>query len=289
MGPSKIPSNTPTGRELDAGRLHVPPVDEYIQSATVGATGRVWALPFKALSVEYSSIPIFVGTSEMNTAANTRDFLARHAPAELANLREELQKCIRTPHGEWLNATHRMLINPESCAHLVCPVNHTPRPSEDPPPTRISMPTITPDHWYYRRHFNPGSYTAPTHYPEQASVTEVAQDIQSLTHYMTAYDTLAREPSGGHLFLATLGAAYRAPYYSCMQLCGELRVPGHFLAMIHHGIGMHMLIGHAFTSMHPRNPSPAQESLRHVTDTIYERIVTYYREDFPGTRDIPRE
>lgn len=281
MDPTKAPSITATGPEPDTGRLQVPPVDEYIQSATSGASGRVWFLPFQALSVAYSSIPIFVGSSEMSTAANTRDFLARHAPDDLANLRDELIRFLRTPSGEWLNATHRMLINPDSCAHLVSPIERTPRPPETPPPAHISTPTITPDHWYYKRHFNPGSYTAPTHHPERSSINEVEQDISSLIHYMNAYDALARQPSKKNLFAATLGAEYRAPYYSCMQLCGELGVPGHFLAMIHHGIGIHLLIGQAFKSGDQKNQSPEQESLRRVTDTIFERVVTFYREDFP--------
>lgn len=289
MSPLKIPSATPTGREPETAPLRVPPVDEYIQSATIGTTGRVWILPFQALSVEYSSIPIFVGSSEMSTAANTTEFLALHAPDDLANLRDELKRFRRTPRGEWLNATHRVLIDPDSCAHLVSPIQRTPRPPEAPPPAHISTPTITPDHWYYRRHFNPGSYTAPTHHPERSSINEVEQDISSLTYYMNAYNTLARQPSGKNLFAATLGAEYRAPYYSCMQLCGELRVPGHFLAMVHHGIGVHMVIGQAFKFGHQHNPSPEQESLRRIADTIFDRIVTFYREDFPLNRNTPND
>jgi hypothetical protein len=281
MGPLKIPLTTATGREPETGPLQVPPVDEYIQSSTTGASGRLWILPFQALSVEYSSIPIFVGSSEMSTAANTRDFLALHAPADLANLRDELEKFLRTPNGEWLTATHRMLIDPERCAHLVSPIQRTPRPPESPPPSRIATPTITPDHWYYRRHFNPGSYTAPIKHPERASINEVEQDISSLTHYMNAYDTLAQHPSGTNLFAATLGAEYRAPYYSCMQLCAELGIPGHFLAMIHHGIGVHMLIGQGLTFDRRHDLTPEQESLCRSADTIFERVVTLYKEDFP--------
>ena len=281
MGPLKIPSTTATGPKPETGPLQVPPVDEFIQSATVGTTGRVWILPFQALSVEYSAIPIFVGSSEMSTAANTRDFLALHAPDELADLRDEFQKFIRTPHGEWLNATHRMLIDPDGCAHLMCPLQRTPRPPEYPPPSQVSTPTITPDHWYYRRHFNPGSYAAPTHHPERSSINEVEQDISSLTHYMNAYDTLARQLSGKHLFAATLGAEYRTPYYSCMQMCGELGVPGHFLAMIHHGIGIHMLIGQGFTFGRQHDLTSDQESLRRMADKMFEKVVTLYKEDFP--------
>lgn len=284
MNPTQ--SHKPPARaQEDRGALQVPAVDEFIQSATIGETGRVWALPFQCLTVSYSPIPIFVGSTEMNTAANTREFLTRHTPEELSNLSRAVERLRRTPQGEWLTVTHKMLLDPESCANMVTYVEREPRSSDAPRPSQVTTPTITSDHWYYRRHYNPGSYTAPTKHPETSSVNEVTQDISSLIHYMSAYDTLAREPSGENLFAATLDAQYRAPYYSCMQLCGELGIPGHFLAMVHHGIGLQMLIGQPFNSSHWDSRTEEERNLRHTAARLFDRIVVLYLEDFPGVGD----
>jgi hypothetical protein len=81
----------------DRGSVQLPVLDEYLQSATIGLTGRVWNLPFQAITVDHSPTPVFVGSGHMNTAANTREFLARYTSVVLSNLRDTVEDLRKTP------------------------------------------------------------------------------------------------------------------------------------------------------------------------------------------------
>jgi hypothetical protein len=150
------------------------------------------------------------------------------------------------------------------------------------------VPDISPDHWYYKRHFTVGSYRAPVALPDSEKVGEVAQDIASLRFYLGRYDSLARETTGQNLFEATTWALFRAPYFSCMEMCiRDLALPSHFLALIHHGIGAHLAIGQPYLSWNHRATSAAEQLCLQKTLEVFNCLTKLYREDFGKDRSSP--
>jgi hypothetical protein len=160
----------------------------------------------------------------------------------------------------------------------------TPTPARaptSPPPTKVDVPEIHPDHWYYKRHFTVGSYRAPVALPDSEKEGEVAQDIASLLYYLESYDALARETNGQKLFEATTWALFKAPYFSCMEMCiRDLALPSHFLALIHYGIGAHIAIGQPYLSWNHRTTSPEEQACLQTTQEVFNLVANLYRADF---------
>ena len=150
------------------------------------------------------------------------------------------------------------------------------------PPRAIELPSIDEHHWYYRRHFNIGNYVVDARDPKAASTIEAQQDVASLRHYLSRYDVLAKDTSGRHLFDATTWAAFRDTYFSCMEMCiKDLKLPSHFLALVHYGIGAHLAIGQQFSTWQYSPTSPQQTSLLQATHRVFSDIAEMYKQDFP--------
>jgi hypothetical protein len=269
----------------------MPESTSLVDRVILGASGREWTLPFDAVVHTGSTSPTFMGGLDRDVAAQTCAFLKRTTP----KLFDEWRTAFINRHRLTENPNNNYYIKPVSAcladttllASVSLPTAEPAalRKAVAPPPTSVDVPEITPDHWYYKRHFNPGSYTAPTLHSESASLSEVRQDITSLHSYLTRYNELAHSTGGKELFEATTWAAFRAPYYSCMEMCiRDLQLPSHFLSMIHHGIGAHFAIGQEFIAWDQPTKSERHRELLDKTHEIFNTIAAMYREDFPRTQ-----
>jgi hypothetical protein len=121
------------------------------------------------------------------------------------------------------------------------------RRSEQSAPRCIEVPVINKDHWAYKAHFNVGHGISIVKSEEDRigqSTFEAVTDTGAILDYIRAYAELAQNYSGDNLYRAVDCAAFRDPYYSCMEVCLlELKLPGHFIALIHYGIGVYKLTG----------------------------------------------
>lgn len=267
----------------------MPKLQSLVDRATLGASGRIWKLPFDAVAYGHTRSVSFNGPLEQDCAALACT-LVRDADPKL--------------FGEWrgafLNSRSGSPQRPDSRSSS-CLTSSTftfplsplmssapATPTASPPPTKVDVPDISPDHWYYKRHFTVGSYRAPVAVPDSEKIGEVAQDIASLRFYLGRYDSLARETTGQNLFEATTWALFRAPYFSCMEMCiRDLALPSHFLALIHHGIGAHLAIGQPYLSWNHRATSAAEQLCLQKTLEVFNCLTKLYREDFGKDRGSP--
>ena len=263
----------------------MPKVKTLVDRATLGASGRLWTLPFDAVTYGDLRSVTFSGPVERDCAIVTCDFLKSADPKLFEEWRTAFIKHSQTrslhtsgsPHTGCLvdpsmRRTERLLL---STPTHVCA-------NPPPPPDKVDVPNISPEHWYYKRHFTVGSYRAPVHTPDSEKIDEVAQDIASLHFYLKRYDLLAHEMTGQRLFEATTWAVFKSPYYSCMEMCiRDLGLPSHFLALIHHGIGAHIAIGQPYLSWDHKAKTVEESHFLHKTHETFDLLAKLYREDFP--------
>jgi hypothetical protein len=261
-----------------------------VERISVGATSREWRLPFDARISPGSKSPTFIGPNESEVARNACEFLGTNAPQIFTPWKASYFAAYPEREAAATSARHfnlpvasRALIEIEPKHELD---KDTPsiisRRHPLAPPRAIELPDITDQHWYYKRHFNIGNYVMGARDPHAASVIEAQQDVASLRHYLSRYDELAKNTTGQNLFEATTWAAFRAPYFSCMEMCiKDLQLPSHFLALIHYGIGAHLAIGQRFPTWNASNLPPQEDSFLKKTHAVFSAIAAMYREDFP--------
>jgi len=266
----------------------MPKLQSLVDRATLGASGRVWKLPFDAVTYESPRVVSFSGPLEQDCAALACEVVRAADPKLFQEWRTAfLNYRSLFPHGTETASTECLRSAPPTFRFSPLMISESVMKTPSPPPQRVEVPDIDPSHWYYKRHFTPGSYRAPVPVPESEKVGEVAQDISSLRFYLKAYDALARETTGQNLFEATTWALFKAPYFSCMEMCiRDLSLPSHFLALIHHGIGAHFALGQPFLSWNHRSSSEAEQLCLEKTQAVFNRLAQLYCEDF-GSRGAP--
>lgn len=281
---SKAPCTAPSQeRQSDPTKGLVDPI-------SVGQTSRAWKLPFAVQTNATSDGLSFSGPTEYHTARNACEFARDHATDVYAAWRESYFASY--PERKSAAESARRLNLPVAARALleIAPlevgraIEYTHLSIQHPlrPPQAIEIPAIDEQHWYYRRHFNIGNYVIEARDPRAASTIEAEQDVASLRHYLLRYDALAKETSGRHLFDATTWAAFRDPYFSCIELCiKDLKIPSHFLALIHYGIGLHFAIGQRFTTWDTPQLSEKEQILLHNTHMMFSVVAAMYQTDFP--------
>jgi hypothetical protein len=279
------PKQAPSGPSVDQQSPK-----SLVDMVSIGTSSRAWRLPFDARTSGQTHGLTFSGPNEYETARNACQFLRDHSPDIYTAWRDSYFKAL--PQRAEAAASARRLNLPVAVRALfeIEPREHS-RPEEPlsiskghplAPPRAITLPTIDEQHWYYRRHFNIGNYVIGARDHHAASTMEAQQDVESLRHYISRYDALAQDTSGKNLFDATTWAAFRDPYFSCMEMCiRDLNLPSHFLALIHYGIGIHLAIGQRFNSWSEANVPPEERALLANTHHLFARVAAMYQADFP--------
>ena len=235
-----------------------------------GATGRVWAMPYalhRSASMDPADPMLQVHIREGACIQETIAFLGAHAQAPL-------QAWIDGMQGK-LHESYEPLIR-AALEYKRAPQTHEVRYDAQPvaAPHEVIIPQLTEQHWAYQRHFNPGRQRNSFDEYNAASRDEVRQDIGSIRRYLQEYARLATTYSGAQLFDATDTPKFTDPYYTCIDLCVfDCKLPSHFLALIHYGIGLQFLWRTGSTRV----------DRRYGEDTImplFEALTTLYVEDF---------
>jgi hypothetical protein len=276
---------TPAHGITDQSQLTTPPVDRNhsrVDAPSFGASGREWKLPFSMAWVGNPHRVSFSGPNEYTVALATSIFIQAHAPTLFKEWKAAVIQAFSTSHQRSYQPR-----GVRALLELYEIQEQDPGPPEQlrtsvPRPTSVETPDITSTHWYYQRHCNVGNYIAHSRDPLRDSQIEVTQDIASLKFYLSQYDALAKSYSGEALLMATTWAQFRAPYFSCMQLClTDLDLPAHFMSLINHGIGIHLATGQIFSSWQPRNLALEDKELLTTTQAVFEALARLYVEDFP--------
>ena len=244
-----------------------------------GATERVWSMPYaleRSASMDLTDPMLQANIREATCIQNTISFLGAHAPSVLR---------------AWIDGMQGKLDEPyEPLIRTALEYNHAVQPHEvrfdaSPPPAphEVTLPNLNEDHWAYQRHFNPGRQRNSFDDYDEVSRDEVRQDIGSIRRYLQEYDRLAKRYTGEQLYEATDTPKFTDPYYTCIDVCVfDCKLPSHFLALIHYGIGLQFLWRTGTTSAHRRLGE----------DTImplFDALTSLYVEDFSAqSSPLPR-
>lgn len=235
-----------------------------------GATDRVWAMPYalhRSASMDPADPMLQIHIREGSCIQETIAFLGTHAPAPL-------QTWIDGMRGK-LDESYEPLIR-AALEYKRAPQPHEVRYGAErvAAPHEVIVPHLTEQHWAYQRHFNAGRQINSFDDYNEVSREEVRQDIGSIRRYLQEYARLATSYSGAQLFDATDTPKFTDPYYTCIDLCVfDCKLPSHFLALIHYGIGLQFLWRTGTTIV----------NRRHGEDTVvplFDALTTLYVEDF---------
>ena len=216
----------------------------------------------------------------------TCEFLRRREPHLYKELWEELQK--RKPaHENPLLETRQVRdsVPPDAgvaeCSPTAAP-HSTVKKELRATPYSLALPRIDKKHWAYARHAQVGHYARPRDKAEeQAAIREEGRlDKAVINSYLQAYRDLGEDLSGKNLWRATRHPEDRSPYYTTMEIVKqEANPPEHFYALIHYGMGLHMLyeLSLARTS---ENAPPAMAKLTGLLQQSFKAIAKAYRQDF---------
>lgn len=226
------------------------------------------------------------GMSEHSVAKHACEFLRQHAPdlyadwhAEAGHVAQRTRALKAMPSGTGEDAL--LQTRPDDRAEPL--FSMPPVPGEPQPEIEMHVPKIKQGHWLYDRHRNAGNGVTRRATAEDCDL-EAQQDVDSVLYYLKAYDSLAAERIGRRLFEATVGSQFRDPYTSCMELClFELKLPSHFLALIHHGMGIHFSVGDAFKRWDGRRVENSDVDAFLSTKKVFRQLMKLWNEDFPRT------
>lgn len=265
------PRNEDTHSEATKARVEV------LCQHSRGSTGRVWSMPYaleRGSSMDPSDPMLQVNIREGTCIKATISFLGTHAPAPLRAWADGMRGA--------LDERYEALIQ-TALEYPHAPRSHDVRYDAHPvaAPHEVALPHLTEEHWAYQRHFNPGRQRNFFDDYDEVSKAEVRQDIGSIRRYLREYDSLARSYTGAQLFEATDTPKFTDPYYTCIDLCVfDCKVPSHFLALIHYGIGLQFLWRMGTT----------RDARRHGEETIlpvFDALARLYVEDFAPERAPP--
>lgn len=178
--------------------------------------------------------------------------------------------------------------------------SHTPKYKQQDPvetseraPRHVEVPDIPTSHWAYDRHFNPGNginYHLTEEAWNRASHDEASSDVASILSYISRYNELAHAYQPSALRDAVFFGSFRAPYSTCMQICiMELKLPSHFLALVHYGLGFQFLSGNSLGYWGPKSAAGltdpperrlAEKTAFETSDRLFAEILRLYLKDF---------
>lgn len=290
------PTNKINSASQDLGELRVAQGVALTDSVTIGRTGREWRLYIEAKKCSVSrDTPSGIDitrrvTDEATVVRDTCEFLRQHAPALYRELYDHLFKLRpvdpNTPYKDEGNTAKRLArfdVKPLEQKDLSFAEDKS-EVLEGRGNTSFEVPKIKirKGHWARDVHDNTGNYTTEKS-GDRAELrrTERESDIGSIKEYLKNYRKLARHVSGESLWLATYEPSFRDPYYTCMQLCiGEAQMPSHFLALIHYGIGLHMMYEQSLSWKKRDNPKSVPSALIDSLKDSFDTLARLYREDF---------
>ena len=269
----------------DLRGLHVPHAPS-VSDSTLRSRGREdWLAPesFRRDTV-FGDISSCIRDTEV--VRLTCEFLRKREPLLYNELWEELQK--QKPLNE------NPLLSTRQARDAVPPlpsVDHVERGTKPQrenseerrsAPYPLALPKIDTEHWAYARHAQVGHYVRPRDKAEEraAKHEEGRSDIAVINTYLKAYRELSQDVSGKNLWKATRHPADRSPYYTTMEIVKqEANPPEHFYALIHYGMGLHMLYELSLA----RKAKDAPTTMAKLTDVLqrsFKAIARAYRQDF---------
>lgn|GEM_PF-4687465 len=270
-----------------------PGVQIVADSFYLGSSERVWKVPFSMRTKENfdpSDDVIDMSVHDIDVMLANGEFLQRYQPKLLQDMIPLLpQRSDDRPLriAQYCAETAEMRSEEERGAA---------RRSEQSAPRCIEVPVINQDHWAYKAHFNVGHGISIVNSEEERigqSTYEAVTDTGAILDYIRAYAELAQNYSGDNLYRAVDCAAFRDPYYSCMEVCLlELKLPGHFIALIHYGIGVYKLTGitpsllkSAESDGTPKAPERLgrDTALHGIAMEAFNLLTRFYLEDFDST------
>ena len=244
---------------------------------TRGRTGRIWSMPYPILAcrdMNPSSPLLQINPEISGTIQNTCNFLKANTPEFLSRFTGVLWSS--------LSSSNQTLLT------TILEYGETQTPplgrvaiAQSPLLQVIEVPSIGESHWAYLSHYELGHYVSVfDNYQEECS-QEARSDVGSILGYLGAYKDLAHSYTGPNLEAATTSALYRDPYYTCMALCVcEMKVPSHFLALIHHGIGLQFMLMTRTPAWYlgAKAANPTVEN--QVIAEAFQALTSLYLEDF---------
>lgn len=284
--------DTAAQRTEESGSLESPKAVVVTEAVSVGSSGRLWRLPFTGTLARHGTKPNEGPISitvplEAVVIRQTCEFLRENAPELYSKLwrlaRSEYPVTTKFPETCRLA---REVVHPQQRGSMIfdategaCSGNTDRRP--DPIPSPLPLPKIDEKHWVYRRHHEPGHYiTARSGERAALARSEVESDVKSIKHYISKYEELALEVKGKTLWRATHEPGFRDPYISCMELCLEMRVPSHFLALVHYGIGLQLIHELSFPWERKIWRSETHRAFHNTLKDCFRKLAALYRDDF---------
>ncbi|MEY4668356.1 MAG: hypothetical protein RL518_1055 [Pseudomonadota bacterium] len=270
--------------------LRVPSPHEAAGPRSAEERAKDWVAP-GALRAETPAGKITNCTLDTEIVRETCEFLRKRQPLLYRVLWDELQRCMPLRANPLLSTRKTRDEIPPLAPDGVSPhsesAHASPSSERRSTPYTLSFPTIGKGHWAYSKHRHVGNYERPRSEAEaQAGARlEGKLDIKSITRYLKSYEKLSRDVSGKNLWKATRHAASdRGPYDTTMTIVQQTaNPPEHFYALIHYGMGLHMLYEQ---SLH-RKPDTAPAPMAKVTGILrecFKAIARMYREDFCQVR-----
>jgi hypothetical protein len=249
-----------TGAQRNDEREASPSVDTDLRVVqhTLGRTGRIWSMPASyALSTIPGALPQYSPQISV-CVENAVRFVHDHAP-------EVFKRWMGEMSGARLSAVVNRLTAiacaPRERVSALCA-----EAPAVPAPTSISLPTLDESHWAWARHYDLGHYVYHSDNLREDCESEARSDLSIISWYLAFYDKLAQDYSGERLIDAVCQSQFRDPYYTCMEICfQDLKLPGHFMSLIHYGMGLYFVQFGAYAP-----------ELR----PVFQRLVEMYLEDF---------
>lgn len=284
------------------------PREHAVPRAEIGRTGRIWMLPCyvsNSTDRHTGEVRACMSPEERHTMRGACHFLMRHDNQVYAKLIDallqiELARPPHVPEGSQATPRYNALMEAKECRFserpLVAQTRRPPLPIPATAPAPRNLPSwhLSPSHWAAQKHattIHAGKTTYSEQYKAEILAFEERTDRGCLERYLNAYSALSANYSGAKLDEATRSPRFSDVYDTCMALCfGEGRMPGHFLSLIHYGIGLQ----HLLTSCHTAWSAPLRGNAWGVTPSIlnaeraavphrdraFDRLVEMYLEDF---------
>jgi hypothetical protein len=280
----------------ELGALQVPSGTLLTDPISVGRSGREWHLHLQARrTIPNRDCPSGIEikrffSDESTVVRQTCQFLRQHAPELYKEIHSHLQHLRpvdpNTPWSEDGITKRRLarlriepLLEEERGATKML---KEPQDEGRKAPFTCRMPEIGEGHWAIPVHHNPGNYmTTKSGDRKEMSDEELQSDMEAIKNYLREYKKLAKEVSGRNVWRATYDPSFRDPYYTCMEICiGEARIPSHFLALVHYGIGLHFMYEQTLEWEKRENPKSVSPNLIDALKESFRTLARLYREDF---------
>lgn len=284
------------------------PKEHAVPRAEIGRTGRVWMLPCyvsKNTDRLTGAVRAWMSPEERHTMRGACHFLKRHDSSVYNRLIDallEIEHARHTPAPGSLQTSPRFrdIIEARECCFSEKPLVAATRrppipiPATEPAPRNLPSWNLPSSHWAAQRHstsIHSGKATYSEEYQKEILAFEERTDRGCIEQYLNKYSALSANYSGAKLDEATRSPKFSDVYETCMALClGEAGMPGHFLSLIHYGIGLQ----HLLTTCHTAWSAPLRGNAWGVTPSIlkaeraavphrdraFDRLVEMYVEDF---------